>query len=250
MVAYDDSIWSSIEGWPWSVCFILLMSPIKTSNSSMPNVFYTGLDVFDVSMVAMCCLPCLELLSVVCQYHLVVAHDDTFVCQLIDELQLVMYGSCETSLVPHVCNQTVWFIYSQAILWSLGWMSPTISLLPWSYFWNTCSLCSKLRFRWYCKLIWGKFVVAMVAYDDSICSSIEGWPWSVLYPSHVSHQNIKLIHAQCFLPWAGCVWCFHGCHMLYAFYPCCMIKVSLMRKIKKFLRQWCKWYDVNYIFFK
>jgi hypothetical protein len=70
----------------------------------------------------------------------------------------------------------------------------------------------------------------------------------VLYPSHVSHQNIKLIHAQCFLPWAGCVWCFHGCHMLYAFYPCCMIKVSLMWNIKKFLRQWCKWYDVNYIF--
>jgi hypothetical protein len=29
----------------------------------MPNVFVTGLDVFDVSMVAMCCLPCLELLS-------------------------------------------------------------------------------------------------------------------------------------------------------------------------------------------
>jgi hypothetical protein len=63
----------------------------------------------------------------------------------------------------------------------------------------------------------------------------------VLYPSHVSHQNVKLIHAQCFLPWAGCVWRFHGCHMLYAFYPCCMIKVSLMWNIKKFLRQWCKW---------
>jgi hypothetical protein len=56
MVAYDDSIWSCIEGWPWSVCCILLMSPIKTSNSSMPNVFYLGLDVFDVSMVAICCM--------------------------------------------------------------------------------------------------------------------------------------------------------------------------------------------------
>jgi hypothetical protein len=70
----------------------------------MSNVFYTGLDVFDVSMVAMCCLPCLELLSVVCQYHLVVAHDDTFVFQLIDELQLVMYWSCETSFVPFLMS--------------------------------------------------------------------------------------------------------------------------------------------------
>jgi hypothetical protein len=46
----------TIEGWPWSVCCILLMSPIKTLNSSMPNVFYPGLDVFDVSMVAICCM--------------------------------------------------------------------------------------------------------------------------------------------------------------------------------------------------
>jgi hypothetical protein len=65
----------------------------------MPNVFYPGLDVFDVAMVAMCCLPCLKLQSVVCQYHLLLAHDDTFVCQLIDELQLVRDWSCETSLV-------------------------------------------------------------------------------------------------------------------------------------------------------
>jgi hypothetical protein len=84
-----------------------------------------------------------------------------------------------TCSFSHVCNQTVWFIHSQTILWSLGWMSPTVPLLPWSYFSNTCSLCSKLRFRWYCKLIWGKFVVVMVAYDDSICLSIEGSPWSV-----------------------------------------------------------------------
>jgi hypothetical protein len=38
------------------VCCILLMSPIKTSNSFMPNVFYPGLAVFDVSMVSICCM--------------------------------------------------------------------------------------------------------------------------------------------------------------------------------------------------
>jgi hypothetical protein len=32
------------------------MPPIKTSNSSMPNVLYPGLVVFDVSMVAICCM--------------------------------------------------------------------------------------------------------------------------------------------------------------------------------------------------
>jgi hypothetical protein len=76
------------------------------------------------------------------QYHVLLAYDDKFVCQFIDELQLLRDWSCETSTCSfsHVCNQTVGHIHSRAILWSLGWICPTVPLLPWSYFSSTCYL--------------------------------------------------------------------------------------------------------------